>query len=185
MRHAGLLVFAALSLIKAQDTRKVTEPRFPAPCAMLTARLEAPAGALAEASEGSARHGPHPGGDRPCEPGKAVALRPDGERRIFLAGPLQLKAGVTLLVEAGAAIFASRNPRDYDLAPGSCGVVGERGAGRGCKPLVTVDHAPGSGIMGDGAIEAAAARHSSARRSLGGTWRKQAKVMDLSQTRPG
>jgi polygalacturonase len=42
---------------------------------------------------------------------------------------------VTLLVDGGAALCASRNPRDYDLAPGGCGIV-TTGAG-GCKPMIT------------------------------------------------
>jgi polygalacturonase len=63
-----------------------------------------------------------------------VELKPDGDRQIFLSGPLLLKAGVTLEIDADAALFASRGPRDYDLAPGSCGVVNQRG--RGCKPFL-------------------------------------------------
>ena len=86
-----------------------------------------------------------------CAPGKAVELKPDGYRQTFLSGPLVLKAGVTLLIDADAALFASRDPRDYDLTPGGCGVVNQRG--RGCKPFLLAERAPGSGIMGDGAID--------------------------------
>jgi len=35
----------------AQDTRNVSEPHFPAPCAVLRARLAAPAGVLSAADE--------------------------------------------------------------------------------------------------------------------------------------
>ena len=45
----------------------------------------------------------------------------------------------------------SRNPRDYDLESGSCGVVNEKG--HGCRPLILADHAAGSAIMGDGSID--------------------------------
>ncbi len=93
----------------------------------------------------------------------------------------QLKPGVTLLVEANAALFASRNPRDYDMTPGSCGVVGKRG--RGCKSLITVDDAPGSGIMGDGSIDGrGGAKLDRAERDLVGPG-ETAKVLDQSQSR--
>jgi polygalacturonase len=41
---------------------------------------------------------------------------------------------VTLLIDAGAALFSSRDPRDYDLTPGSCGVVNLRGCGLQAVP---------------------------------------------------
>lgn len=56
-----------------------------------------------------------------------------------------------MLVDAGIVLLASRDPRLYDLTPGSCGKVDE--TGHGCKPLISADDAPGSGIMGDGAID--------------------------------
>lgn len=136
----------------AQDTRTVTGPQFPAACATLTARLSAPGGALSGAAErtpGTARI--QDAIDR-CAPGKAVELKPVGERNVFPAGPLQLKAGVTLLVDGGAVLFASRNPRDCDVVPGSCGVAAQS-RGRGCKPILLAENAPGSGIMGDGALD--------------------------------
>jgi polygalacturonase len=46
-----------------------------------------------------------------------VELKPDGDRQIFLSGPLQLKAGVTLRIDADAALFASRDPRDTMRRP--------------------------------------------------------------------
>src|ERR1700678_2398253 len=114
---AALLAAAALL---AQDTRNVAEPHFPATCAALTAQLAAPQGALPEASERTPDTARIQAAIDNCEQGKAVALRPAGAKNIFLAGPLTLKTGVTLLVEANAALFGSRNPRDYDVQPGSC-----------------------------------------------------------------
>ena len=182
MNRAAFLFFAALPLVEAQDTRTVFEPRFPTTCTVLTARLAAHNGVLEDSSESMPDTGRIQDAIDRCEPGKAVALQPAEDRQIFLAGPLRLKPGVTLLVEAGAAIFASRNPRDYDLAPGSCGVVRERG--RGCKPLITVDNAPGSGIMGDGAIDG---RGGATLLGQNVSWwdlAHTAKVMDLSQSVP-
>jgi polygalacturonase len=136
---------------QAQDTRKVTEPRLPPVCSVLSARHSAPGGILSDASE----HAPdtlriQEAIDH-CASGRAVELKASGSKNVFLSGPLLLKPGVTLLVGSGTALFASRNPRDYDLAPGSCGVVNDKG--HGCKPFILADGAPGSGIMGDGAVD--------------------------------
>ena len=104
---------------------------------------------------------------------------------IFLSGPLRLKAGVTLVIDAHTALFGSRDPRDYDIAPGSCGVLSEMGKrGPGCKPLLLAEDAPGSGVMGRGAIDG---RGGAVMRGQDLTWwelAKKAKVYDLQQTCP-
>ncbi len=173
---------AALPL-RAQDTRQVAEPKFPPTCTVLQARLSAPGGLLPESSEAQADTARIQQAIDQCTAGQAVALgRGAGGHNIFLSAPLTLKAGVTLLVESGVALFASRNPRDYDSAPGSCGTVGPRG--HGCKPLLTVDHAPGSGIMGDGAIDG---RGGAKLLGQNATWwdlAHTAKVLDQSQSVP-
>jgi polygalacturonase len=86
-----------------------------------------------------------------CSAGKAVVLHGKGAKNVFLSGPFTLITGVTLVVDANTALVASRDPRLYDLTPGSCGIVNERG--HGCKSFITVNEAPGSGIMGDGSID--------------------------------
>src|SRR5206468_8128181 len=48
-------------------------------------------------------------------------------------------------------LFASRDPRQFDITPGACGKVDE--SGRGCKPLIGADHASNVGVMGDGTID--------------------------------
>jgi polygalacturonase len=85
-----------------------------------------------------------------CRPGAAVQLRRDGDKAVFLSGPLQLKRGITLLVDSGVTVFASRNPRDFDVSPGACGIVDDKG--RGCRPLIAVT-GDGAGVMGDGVID--------------------------------
>ena len=86
-----------------------------------------------------------------CVAGRAVELRADGMNNAFLSGPLELKPSVTLLVSGGAVLFATRNPREYDVQPGSCGAVNQEG--RGCKPLIHARNAPHSGVMGEGSID--------------------------------
>jgi polygalacturonase len=86
-----------------------------------------------------------------CVPGKALELAVDGAKNAFLSGPLELRKGVTLLVDKGVTLYGSRNPEDYATHPGSCGVV-NNGRG-GCRPLIHASHADGSGIMGEGTID--------------------------------
>jgi polygalacturonase len=86
-----------------------------------------------------------------CRPGQAVELKASGARNAFFTGPLQLRSGVTLLIDGGAILFGSRNPRDYDLQPGVCGTITERG--HGCKAILNGDHVAGAAVMGDGVID--------------------------------
>jgi polygalacturonase len=175
---ATILIAPAL----AQDTRHVTEPRIPKACTVVDARLTAPNGALSEADERRLDTARIQGAIDHCPAGQAVALKPQGDHNIFLAAPLQLKTGVILLVDSGAALFASRNPRDYDLTPGSCGIVGPRG--HGCKPFLQANEAPGSGIMGDGAVDGRGGANLLGQNVTWWDLAKQAKVLDQSQSVP-
>ncbi|HZD95961.1 MAG TPA: glycosyl hydrolase family 28 protein, partial [Candidatus Sulfotelmatobacter sp.] len=139
------------SVLQAQDTRSVAEPRVPRVCISLTARLTADNGKLPEASEKNLDTARIQDAIDHCVAGRAVELRSDGELDAFLSGPLELKPSVTLLVAEGATLFATRNPREYDFQPGSCGLVNQDG--RGCKPLIRAHEAPHSGVMGQGAID--------------------------------
>ena len=153
-----LLNYAALafillshSLLSAQDTRRVTEPHIPAACITLDADIAANHGVISPADEQRLDTERIQSAIDNCIPGKAVVLRPHGNKNVFLIGPLSLRTGVTLVVSANTALVASRDPRLYDLSAGSCGVVSERG--HGCKPLITADGVVDSGIMGEGSID--------------------------------
>jgi polygalacturonase len=143
-----LLIAPALS---AQDTRKVVEPHIPAACVTLKAAIAANHGVIADKDERSLDTERIQHAIDTCTAGKAVVLRAHGRNKVFLTGPIALRSGVTLVVNANTALVASRDPRLYDLAPGSCGVVSERG--HGCKPLITGNGAQDSGIMGLGSID--------------------------------
>ena len=95
----------------------MAEPQFPMAWEVPTARLAAPGGTLSDADERRPDRALLPQAIDGCAPGKAVELKPDGDRQIFLSGPLQLKAGVTLRIDADAALFASRDPRDTMRRP--------------------------------------------------------------------
>ncbi len=130
----------------AQDTRNVTEPKIPRSCAVLTANLSSH-----ELDEGKPDTQRIQKAIDNCKPGQAVKLKATSIDDAFLSGPLELRAGVTLLIDVNTTLFASRNPRDYDVSPGKCGIVDK--SGRGCKPLIAGNGVADAAVMGDGAID--------------------------------
>ena len=135
---AGLLALASALLCgpaHAQDARKVSEPAIPPLCATLRPNTQASDTARLQAAIDA------------CGAGKAVQLTAGA----YHAGPLTLRSGVTLLLDAGATLFASTNPKDYDVGGGTCGTIGK--ASKGCREFINVSDAVGSGIMGDGVID--------------------------------
>lgn len=152
MRFAAFCcVLVGASALFAQDSRTVTEPHIPPACVTLQAQIRAEHGVIALADERRLDTARIQQAIDHCAPGHGVVLRSTGDKQVFLTGPLRLRSGITLVVAANTVLAGSRDPRVYDLAPGSCGVVNEKW--HGCKPLISVDHAEDSGIMGDGAID--------------------------------
>lgn len=165
-RVRGVCAFLSAVLLStgfavSQDTREVKEPVIPATCVKLEARLSATGEALAGASL------PEADEDKPdtariqtaldsfagkCSPGQAIELAPgpDGANA-FLSGPLELKEGMTLLVDKGVTLFASRRASDYDVTPVMCGIMQPQRF-RGCKSFLTI-RAKHVAIMGDGVID--------------------------------
>ena len=158
-----MLFFAGTSAAPGQDTRRVLEPHIPPTCMVLQARLAAVDGVLpadAERDLDTARiqqaidqcaAGQSVGHAAGHSVSKSVELRSNGRQQTFLSGPLTLRSGVTLVIDANTSLAASVNPRLYDTTPGSCGTLGEHG--QGCKPLLSGNDISASGIMGDGSIE--------------------------------
>jgi len=179
----GLLVFGASDLY-AQDARRVVEPHIPPACVVLQARLTAVDGVLPADAEKDTDTARIQQAIDQCTAGKSVELRSRGNKQIFLSGPLMLRSGVTLVVDANTSLAASTNPRLYDITPESCGVLGEHGS-HGCKAFLSGSDISGSGIMGDGSIDGRGGA-----RMLGQdvTWWQlahTAKVMDKYQKVPG
>ena len=143
MKRAVLLACAlAHAHAYAQDGRTVREPVVPPACAVLT---------------GEATHAGRDDAPRiqaaidKCAPGHAVVLAAINDRRSFVAGPLQLRDGVTLLVDTGATLYASTDPRLFDRGAGTCGT--NDASGRGCRPFIEAEKVRGAGIMGGGTID--------------------------------
>ena len=190
------LPLLAASFLAAQDTRTVTEPTIPPVCVTLDADVAASHGIIAVADEQKLSTARIQDALDHCAQGqtsgsadasssvasKAVVLRARGKKNVFITGPLTLRAGVTLVVDKNTALVGSRDPRVYDLSPGGCGIVAQRG--RGCKPLITGSDIRNAGIMGEGSIDA---RGGATLLGQNVTWwdlAHEAKVKDLSQSVP-
>jgi polygalacturonase len=176
MRRAlviSILAFAATPLF-AQDTRTVSEPQFPPTCAVLEAGRISDAGILSPEYEKTTDTARIQKALDECSPGHAVELS-RGKIQIstlamqfipnaFLSGALELREGVTLLIDKGVTLYASRDPKDFDPNPGAdskllCGTISETPGtdptppGRQCKPLISVTNVKNAAIMGDGTID--------------------------------
>jgi len=139
----------------AQDARTVTEPVFPATCSTLQAQQAIVSGE--PASETSFDTSRLQSALNACTTGQAVELQTSGTSNAFLIQPITIPTGVTLLVDGGVTVFASRNPADYQSTVSgaeTCGTVGT--AGNGCNPLFNIAgnaSSSGAGIMGYGVID--------------------------------
>ena len=148
---AFLSIFLLGPFLAAQDARTVTEPVLPPVCRSLDAQLRVNGHSLAQADEAKLDTARIQQALDSCGKGNGVTLRSHGAANAFLSGPLELREGVTLIVDQGATLFASRDPAVYERTPGSCGLVNELGSG--CKPLISAQHVSGAGVMGDGVID--------------------------------
>jgi polygalacturonase len=157
----ALLLATAVSFLHAQDLRTVKEPVIPTACITLKAALTPASATSGEIELRAAQAGSQTpildtarlqqAIDR-CEKGRAVELAADGPNTAFLAGPIFLRPGVTLLIDKSVTLYGTRNPEYYAFTPGSCGIVNDDSV-IGCRPLITAKNASGSAIMGDGAID--------------------------------
>ncbi len=185
MFHISLFsspLFLLAVLASAQDIRTVHEPRIPVACTTLDAAIAAPQGVIAVMDEQKLDTLRIQDAMDHCAAGKSVVLRNRGKKNVFLTGPLSLRTGVTLVVDANTALVATRDPRKYDLTPGSCGILSERG--HGCKPLILSDGARDSGIMGEGSIDGRGGAKLLGQDVSWWDLAHQAKITDRSQSVP-
>ena len=167
------LVFAVVmvSSAGAQDTRHVVEPKIPRSCTKLKAQLRSVDDGVAEADEAKLDTERIQKALDRCKQGMAVELTSSRGSDGFLTGPLEMRAGVTLLVDKGVTLYGSRDAAAYEIkgegAPqGLCGTIATGAAPAvfpapqhaapargGCRPLISVNNAKDVGIMGDGVID--------------------------------
>jgi hypothetical protein len=144
------VLFGSWLLVQAQDTRNVSEPKFPPSCTVLQAQLSISGGE--PSSETAFDTSRIQSALNNCSSGSAVELASSGDKNGFLIQPITIPSGVTLLVDAGVTAFASRNPADYQNSGSAvCGVVTSNGGG--CHALIKSSKTTGSGIMGFGIID--------------------------------
>ncbi|SAK52407.1 glycoside hydrolase family protein [Caballeronia hypogeia] len=85
---------------------------------------------------------------------KAVRLVPGPNgANAFIAGALNLSSGVTLWIDRGVTLFASRDPRQYDKVKGtpSCGII--TASDNGCLALINASKIANGAVVGDGVID--------------------------------
>ncbi|MGB6431333.1 MAG: glycosyl hydrolase family 28 protein [Candidatus Acidiferrales bacterium] len=176
-----VLIMLALGAqaLRGQDTRTVTEPTIPPTCVVLTAEKLGHAEILPPEYETTTDTARIQNALDTCKPGEAVELAlgaptaaPGGAAPLpnaFLTGSIELRDGVTLLVDKGVTLYASRDPKDFDPDPSGagpllCGTMSAVSAsfvptansmpqGRFCKPLIAVVNVKNAAIMGDGIID--------------------------------
>src|SRR6185312_16256043 len=100
---------------RAQDTRHVTEPKIPESCVQLPAQLRATDNMIAPSDEGKLDTERIQAALDHCKPGMAVELKPTSGNNAFLSGPLEMREGVTLLVDEGVTLFGSRDAKVYEM----------------------------------------------------------------------
>ncbi len=151
------LLIAAASPAFGQDTRTVAEPTFPPACTVLSAQMTiVNNGPAFEMTPDTARI---QAALTACASGSAVELAASGSNYAFLSGPLNVPSGVSLIVDGGVTLFASRNREDYQTATVSatvdeCGTDGPNG--NGCKDFLIFANGStnaGSGLYGYGVID--------------------------------
>jgi polygalacturonase len=152
---AALGVLAAMfaAFAQGQDTRSVVEPTFPPTCSTLQGQQAITNGEpTSETTFDTTRL---QSVLNSCAVGQAVELQTSGTNNAFLIQPITIPTGVTLLVDGGVTVFASRNPADYQISGAeTCGTAGT--AGNGCNPLFNIANnaaSSGAGIMGYGVID--------------------------------
>ena len=186
-RQAGALTLLLLALGTASvahamgDRRTVTEPTTPsAPyCATLLANLPAlsPVAFTAPRAFDSTTENTPPdtarinaaldtcgtasnGGESP----KVVRLAANGNKVSFLAGPIIVQTGTTLLIDPGVTLYASRNANDYYTSANgsSCGTLaaGSSGSRTGSRSIAIAAGGPRTSASSALASSTAAAMRS-------------------------
>jgi polygalacturonase len=160
----------------AQDTRAVHEPVFPPVCvtirAPLASSVEGPSIAEdREVQNGESARESHQveAAIAQCAPGHAVelALGPDLRRNAFLIDPLTFPPGISLIIDGGVTVYASRTPENYQINDtnsnpngATCGTVSTPANITGvCQPVITFlgdtnnQNEANSGLYGYGVLD--------------------------------
>jgi polygalacturonase len=159
---AGLLAICVAAPLAAEAPvrafgRMVAEPAYPTRlCATLPATIRSRNWSVDDVDADGVRT--HPDHDRiqaaidGCRGGAVKLVRGAHGEDGFLSSPLTLRSGVTLWVDKGVTLFASRDPRDYDTGDGFCGTATKE-RHRSCRAFINGRQLEDSGIVGEGSID--------------------------------
>ena len=163
MRRLALLLMTPVTMALAARAEApvatpwgtIHEPAYPAKiCATLPATIVSHNGSI-DAYDADGRD-THPDQARlqtaidACDDGAVKLVTGAGDG--FLTGPLTLKSGVTLWIDKGVTLYASRDPKDYDTGAGDCGTA-DMSKTKSCRSLIEGHDLAGSGLVGDGKID--------------------------------
>ncbi len=82
-----------------------------------------------------------------------------GPGNAFITGPLTLPSGVTLWIDKGVTLYATRDVMPFNASGKYCGntaVNGKAGSSGNCKALINGDNLVNSAVMGEGSIDSRA-----------------------------
>jgi polygalacturonase len=118
-----------------------------------------------------------------CPAGQSVKLVADGDNAAFLSGPLFMRAGVTLWVDAGVTLFATRNPLDFDAGrAGLCGAANSSNST--CYALINVAGMANVSIVGAGTLDGRGGEPMTGGDSGGLTWWQMEDASDGTMAGP-
>jgi polygalacturonase len=149
-----------------QDTRNVIEPSFPATCAVLQAPLASNADGPQvgptedeQNAESKAESDALKAALASCAKNQAtqdqaveLTLGSHQSHNAFLINPITLPDHISLIIDGGVTVYASRDPINYqDSTTATCGTIGPYNVNEGCLPLFTLSAS--NGIYGYGVID--------------------------------
>ncbi len=146
------------TLVPSLESLLPSEPNLPSSvCTTLSAELQQTNGLLPDSVDADpANSGPDTARIQAalngCPSGQAVKLVSSSANNAFLAGRLTITSGVTLWVDGGVTLFASRSPADYDNGSGNCGDALSSGSSA-CNAWITASNTSNSGLVGEGIID--------------------------------
>ena len=128
-----------------------TEPMIPPPCTTVFATKTVAAGAATtDADEATLDTDAIQAAITACPAGQAVKLVADAGKNAFLVGPIRVSSGVTVWIDAGVTVYASRNPRVFDAKPGACGTAASNSSCLGVFNMAGVNN---TGLVGAGTVD--------------------------------
>lgn len=134
----ALISISTSNLSVAADARHVTQPTYPSTCSVVYARNNLVTSDIQDALN-------------KCNPGQAVRLSTNGSMNLFLTGPLNMPAGVSLSIDKGVVLKAINNAATFDNGSKTCGTINS--SGKGCNALITFNNSANAGIYGEGIID--------------------------------